>query len=101
MDPCGLKINWIPVLVRETVPPIITGAFPGPEMFQSCGVVPSLAVLLTCLHGVRRTRALLRATSVMTSFVVGLVITLEVSPPVATLSIIQGSIDVVMIGRFR
>ena len=54
-----------------------------------CGVFPvvvlSLPILLTC-PGVRRTRALMRAVSVITPFVVGVVHARGVPPQVVTLS---------------
>ena len=62
------------------------------------GVLMSLPVLLTS-PGVQIIHALLSAASVMTPFAVGIMIAWEVPPQVATLSVIQGSIVVVMIGR--
>ena len=101
VDPCGFTISWIPIIVRDTVPPIGTGPFPIPEMLLSCGVVPSVPVLLTCSRGVWRTRTLLHAAYVMTGFVVGVILALGVPPQVATSYGIRGSISVVMIGRVR
>ena len=76
VDPFGLTISWLPVLVGETVvpPPIITGEFILGDLvegLQPCGVVPSLPILLTS-PGARKMRALLRASSVMITFKLGI-----------------------------
>ena len=74
VDLCNLKIYWIPVLIGETVVPIITGDFIRgdlTEMLQWHGVLPSLPILLT-RPGVQRARTLLHAVSVMTSVVRGI-----------------------------
>ena len=82
VDQFLLRIYWLPMIpqVGETVvPPIGTGLFPAhgdlTATFLSCGVVPSLPVLLTC-PGVWRMCALLHTAalaSVMISFGVGVV----------------------------
>ena len=67
---------------------------------QSHRLVPSRPVLIT-FPVVPGTHTLLRATSVMTSFVVGIMSALVVPPQVLTLSGIRGSIVVVIIRRVR
>ena len=106
VDPYLLRIPKLPMSSQAgdtVVPSIRTGEFIRGELketVQSPGVVLSLHVLLTWT-GVQRTRTLLRAVSVMNSFVVGIASAWGVPPQVATLSGIWGSIVVVMIKRFR
>ena len=102
VDPCGLTISWIIVLVgKAVVPPIINGPFPGSEIFPSHRVLIYLPVLLTCPHGFRRMCVLLHDASVMTGLVLGTVRTWRVPPQVANMSGIWGLIGMVMIGRLR
>ena len=97
------KLQLCPMVGGTPIPPITTSILSQGDLIatsQLPGVVPSLPVLFTCPR-VRRTRVLLRATYVTTSFVVGVASLLGFPPQAATLLSIQGSIVVMMIGRFR
>ena len=92
-----------PVVGGSPIPPIRIGPLSWGDLTatsQSPGVVPSLSILITC-PGAWITHTLLRAASVMPSFVVGVASVWGVPPQVATLLSIRGSIFVAMIRTVR
>ena len=101
-----LIMSWIPLfpMVGGTmIPTIRTGSLSWGYLTTTSppsDMLPYLTVLLTC-QGFRRIRVLLRAVPMITPFLLGVGSALGVSPQVATLSGIRGSIVVVVLGRVR